>query len=148
MIGSGNCKLIQLIAVADFQALTGISKCQNNLRAVGFRFGEHRSRLCNLMTVSIGQCPTGHPLPNVELIPWVYVMSFADIDRHDQAGVGCCDSSSSLCLTNVAPSFVCRFGFWISIVRQLNNTEREITFTPTFAPGADHCWQQDAILLS
>src|SRR5260370_28570066 len=75
------------------------------------------------------------------------VVRFTDVDRHNQSGVRCMKSGVSLRFAQVAPCLVRGFVLYIAIVGQLHDTKWEVAFAPAFAPGSDHRWQQDAVLL-
>src|SRR5437660_12452024 len=57
------------------------------------------------------------------------------------------ESGASLRLAQMAPRLVRRFRLLIAVVGQLHDTKWEGPLTPAFAPGSDHRWQQDAVLL-
>src|SRR5712692_8616383 len=147
VIHTGDCKLVELVAVADPQALSHVSERENDFLTGNLCFAKHRPRLRQLAPIYVGQRPEGHALTDLEFIFRMDVMGFTDIDGHDQSCVWSRKRRAALRLTQVAPRLVRRLRFWISVVGQLNNTEWEVAFAPTFAPGSDHRWQEDAVLL-
>src|ERR1700687_4889747 len=117
---------------------------ENDLPAGDACLAECWSGTRNLPVVGISQRPKRHAPAHVELVLRMDVMSFADINSHDQAGVGCGLRGATVSVANVTPCIVSRFWFWVAVIGKLNDAEGEIPLSPTLSPGLDHGWQKDS----
>src|SRR5213076_415045 len=59
-------ELIQLVAIADAQALTHVSECEHDLRAGDLRAAKHGAGLGQLAPIDICERPEGHAMAYVE----------------------------------------------------------------------------------
>src|SRR4051812_47395515 len=74
------------------------------------------------------------------------IVRFANIYRYDETGVRRVHCRSTLRFAYEAPRSFFRLRFHGTIIWQLDDTERKIALSPTFAPSADHSRKQQFIL--
>ena len=96
-VSAGGGKLVELVTIANPQAITCLVKLEHSFMPGELRFAKDRTRPRQLAAVDVRERPERHALTDVEFVLRMNVARFADVDRYDQTGVCNRHGGATLC---------------------------------------------------
>src|ERR1051325_4854095 len=123
-----------------------MSELHSNLVAFNLERTEKRTRVLDLLIVSIRQRPQRKTMSDIRFVPRMNIVRVADIDddRHSRLRF---TQSHRLRFAKFGPFTFTGIGFhWLKVC-QLDEVEREVAFIPGAAPVANHQRKKCAVLI-